>query len=310
MSAEPRLLWAAGARLGEGALWDDRIERLWWVDIHGRRLHRMNAAGGDRASWDLPQEPGHVALTDDPERLILGLRPGHFLFAPRGGRLEPLAVPQGHSPHHRLNDGKVDDAGRLWFGTMHEAEHASEAALHLLRPERQAARVAFPFTVPNGPAFTGDGTTMYLSDSSARVILAFDIADGVPVRRREFIRFAEDDGYPDGMTVDAEGGLWVAHWGGSRVSRFAADGSRAGSIPLPVQDVTSCAFGGTDLRTLFVTTAGGSGQPDEGPAGGVFAIRTAVGGRRAGRVPLGQQAADHLDACQAHPSEGSERAPD
>jgi sugar lactone lactonase YvrE len=214
MSAEPRLLWAAGARLGEGALWDDRIGRLWWVDIAGRRLHRMDEAGGDRASWDLPQEPGHVALTDDPERLILGLRPGHVLFMPRDGRLETLVAPPDHSPRHRLNDGKVDHAGRLWFGTMHDAEQAGEGALLRLGPERQAARIAGPFTVPNGPAFTGDGAIMYLADSPARLVLAFDMEDGRPAHRREHLRFSEDEGFPDGMTVDAEGGLWVAHWGG------------------------------------------------------------------------------------------------
>jgi sugar lactone lactonase YvrE len=309
MSAEPRLLWAAGAKLGEGALWDERIARLWWVDIHGRRLHRMDEAGQDRASWNMPQTPGHVALTDDPERLILGLRSGHFLFVPRHGHLEALAVPQGHSAHHRLNDGKVDAAGRLWFGTIHEAEHAAEGALHVLVLARQASRVAGPFTIPNGPAFAGDGTGMYLADSPARVVLAFDIVDGRLVQQREHLRLAEDEGYPDGMTVDAEGGLWVAHWGGGRASRFAPDGSRTGSIRLPVRDVTSCAFGGTDLRTLFFTTAGGNGQPDEDLAGGVFAIRTAVAGLRAGRVLLGHPArgADRPDACPAHPSAGFPR---
>jgi D-xylonolactonase len=205
MSAEPRLLWAAGARLGEGALWDDRIGRLWWVDIDGRRLHSTDEAGKERASWELPQEPGHAALTGDPERLILGLRSGHVLFAPQDGRLEALAMPPGHSPRHRLNDGKVDGAGRLWFGTMHEAEQAGEGALHLLGPGRQVARIAGPFTVPNGPAFTGDDAVMYLADSPARRVLAFDIEDGRPVHQREHLRFAEDEGFPDGMTVDAGG---------------------------------------------------------------------------------------------------------
>jgi sugar lactone lactonase YvrE len=109
------------------------------------------------------------------------------------------------------------------------------------------------------------------------------------------------------MTVDAEGGLRVGHWGGGRVSRFAPDGSRTGSIRLPVRDVTSCAFGGADLRTLLFTTAGGNGQPNEDLAGGVFAIRTAVAGLHAGRVLLGHSArgADRPDACPAHPSAGS-----
>ncbi|MDB5372916.1 MAG: Sugar lactone lactonase YvrE, partial [Belnapia sp.] len=284
MSGPPRLMWAAGAKLGEAALWDDRIACLWWVDVQSRRLYRMNEAGGERASWDLPHVPGHVALTDDPERLILGLQPGHFLFEPRQGRLEALAVPQGHSPRHRLNDGKVDAAGRLWFGTMHEAEQEAEGALHWLDPGSEATRVAGPFTIPNGPAFTADGAVMYLADSPARVVLAFDMEAGRPIRRREFLRLKEDAGFPDGMTVDAEGGLWVAHWDGSRVSQFNPDGSLACSIRLPVAQVTSCTFGGADLHTLFVTTAGGSGHPGGGPAGGVFAIRTKACGLRAGRI--------------------------
>jgi sugar lactone lactonase YvrE len=288
MKAEPQLLWAAGASLGEGALWDDRIARLWWVDIHGRRLHRMDEAGQDRAFWDLPQAPGHVALSDDPERLILGLQPGHFLFDPRQGRLEALAIPQAHSPRHRLNDGKVDQAGRLWFGTMHEEEHEAEGTLHRLGREPEVTRFGFALTVPNGPAFSADGAVLYLSDSPTRVVLAFDIEDGHPVRRRDFLRLTEEEGFPDGLTVDAEGCLWVAHWGGSRISRFAADGRRLYSIPLPARDVTSCAFGGADLRTLFITTAGGSGRPDEGPAGGVFSVRAGVGGLPAGRVVLGR----------------------
>jgi sugar lactone lactonase YvrE len=150
---------------------------------------------------------------------------------------------------------------------------------------------------------------MYLGDNPARVVLAFDIVDGKPVSRHEHLRLAEDEGSPDGMTVDAEDGLWVAHWGGGRVSRFAPDGSRTDSVRLPVRDVTSCAFGGADLRTLFFTTAGGNGQPDGDPAGGVFAIRTAVAGLRAGRVLLGHSArdADRPDACPAHPSAGSPR---
>jgi D-xylonolactonase len=287
LEPQPRLLWAAGAKLGEGALWDDRIARLWWVDIHGRRLHRTDEMGGDRASWCLPQEPGHVALTDDPERLILGMRRGHFLFEPRRGRLDEFAAPKGHSARHRLNDGKTDDAGRLWFGTMHEEEDAAEGALYLLRADRVAVRVEGFFTVPNGPAFSPDGRVMYLADSPTRAVLAFDVEDGGPVHRREFLRLAEDEGYPDGLTVDAEGCLWVAHWEGSRVSRFAPDGRCLGRIGLPTAKATSCAFGGADLRTLFVTTAGGSGLPGEGHAGGLFAIRTAVGGLRAGRMPLG-----------------------
>jgi sugar lactone lactonase YvrE len=117
------------------------------------------------------------------------------------------------------------------------------------------------FTVPSGPAFTADGAVMYLADSPTRLVLTSILEDGRPVRQRKHLRFSEDEGYSDGMTVDAGGSLWVAHWSGGRVSRFAADGSRTGSIRLPARDVTSCAFGGADLRMLFVTTAGGQRAP-------------------------------------------------
>jgi sugar lactone lactonase YvrE len=284
-----RLVWAAGAELGEGATWDTHAAGLWWVDIRGRRLHHMDEAGKDRRSWELPQEPGCVALTDDPARVVLGLRTGVFLFEPATGRLEPLAVPEGHAPGHRLNDGKVDPSGRFWFGTMHDGERPAEGALHPLeRPRAAATRADGPYTVPNGPAFSPDGRVMYCADSPAGVVYAFDVDGGGLARKREFVRFAEREGHPDGMAVDAEACLWVAHWGGGRVSRFAPDGRRLGHVEVPTERVTSCAFGGADLRTLFITSAGGTGSAGAGPAGGVFAARTDAAGLPPGRMRLAE----------------------
>ncbi|MBL6455600.1 SMP-30/gluconolactonase/LRE family protein [Belnapia sp. T6] len=279
--AEASPVWVAGARLGEGALWDDRAGRLWWVDIQGRRLHRMDEAGGDRRSWDLPQEPGCAALAKDPAALLLGLRSGVFRFAPETGRLDFLAAPEGHRASHRLNDGKIDRSGRFWFGTMHAEELPSEGALYRLEGPGRVLHFDGPYTVPNGPAFSPDGRILYCADSPTGIVHAFEGS-----ARREFLRFREADGHPDGMTVDAEGCLWVCHWGGSRVSRFRTDGQLLGRIELPVENVTSCAFGGADLRTLFITTAGGSGVPGPGLAGSVFAARTAVHGLAAGRAML------------------------
>jgi xylono-1,5-lactonase len=286
---QARLVWAAGARLGEGATWDDRAERLWWVDIRGRRLHRMDDAGGDHRSWDLPQEPGCLALTDEPARMLLGLRTGVFSFDPETSRLELLAAPEGHSAEHRLNDGKVDPSGRFWFGTMHDEERLAEGALHVLDWPQRATRIDGPYTVPNGPAFSPDGRVMYCADSPHRIIYAFRLEGGM-AQKREFVRFTDEDGYPDGMTVDAEGCIWVAHWGGSCVSRFTPDGRRLGRIEVPTEKVTSCAFGGADLCTLFITTAGGSSVPEEGTAGGIFAARTAVAGLPAARARAGRPA--------------------
>ena len=283
--AQARLLWAAGAILGEGAIWDDRAQHLWWVDIRGQRLHRMDEAGAHRRSWDLPQPVGCVALTEEAGRVILGLRAGVFTFDPDSGALALLAVPEHHTAEHRLNDGKVDSAGRFWNGTLHDEERSEEGALHVVDWPRQPARIDAPYTVPNGPAFSPDGTVMYCADSPTRIIHALRPEDGM-VRKRTFIRFTEEDGYPDGMTVDAEGCIWVAHWDGGCVSRFAPDGRRLGRIELPTPKVTSCAFGGADMRSLFITTAGGSGTAEEGSAGGVFLARTSVGGLPSGRMRL------------------------
>jgi sugar lactone lactonase YvrE len=204
-----RLVWAAGAELGESALWDDRAGRLWWVDIKGCCLHRMDEAGSDRRSWDLPQEPGCLALTEDAAGIITGLRTGVFSFQPETGQLEFLAAPEGHSTRHRLNDGKVDPSGRFWFGTMHIDEHPAEGALHILDGPERVARFGGPYTVPNGPAFSPDGHVMYCADSPTRIIYSFDLRREAP-EKRMFVRFGDDDGYPDGMAVDAEGCLWVA----------------------------------------------------------------------------------------------------
>jgi xylono-1,5-lactonase len=283
---QARLIWAAGAKLGEGATWDDRAARLWWVDIRGRSLHCMDEVGGDRRSWNLPQEPGCLALTDEPARMLLGLRTGIFSFDPETRHLELLATPEGHSRDHRLNDGKVDPSGCFWFGTMHDKERPGAGALHVLDWPR-LMRIDGPYTVPNGPAFSPDGRVMYCADSPTRIIYAFQL-DGGMAGKREFVRIAEEEGYPDGMTVDAEGCLWAAHWGGGCVSRFAPDGRRLGKVEVPTEKVTSCAFGSADLRTLFITTAGGSGISGEGTAGGIFAARTPVTGIPAGRAQLGR----------------------
>jgi sugar lactone lactonase YvrE len=287
---QARLVWAAGAELGEGATWDAHAARLWWVDIRGRRLHRMDEAGGDRRCWELPQEPGCVALTDDPARVVLGLRTGVFLFEPGPAGSNPVAVPEGHAPGHRLNDGKVDPSGRFWFGTMHDEERPAEGALHLLERPRARRRRA-----PTGPTRsrtarpsprTGASCT---APTARRRRLRLRRDDGRPARKREFVRFAEGEGHPDGMTVDAEACLWVAHWGGGRVSRFAPDGRRLGRIGVPTERVTSCAFGGADLRTLFITSAGGTGSAECGLAGRwSSAARTEAAGLPPGRIRLGE----------------------
>ncbi len=298
VAGAPRLLWPAGAELGEGPLWDDRAALIYWLDIEGRRLHRTDAAGGARRSWELPARVGCAALTERPGLLLLGLESGLHLFRPdaakadAGGVLDFLARPDPHGPEIRPNDGAVDVAGRLWFGTMALSQREGAGALHRLGPEGRCRCLETGWTIPNGPAFSPDGARLYWADSGRRCVFAFELGpDGEPRDGRAFLRLAEaEPGVPDGMAVDAEGCLWVALNGGGRVARYAADGRCLGEVALPTPAVSSCAFGGEGLATLFVTTArqGAEAGGDPDTAGALFAVPTRTRGLPAGRLRLGR----------------------
>ena len=194
-----------------------------------------------------------------------------------------LARIEPDRPGNRLNDGKADARGRLWVGSMDDAEEAPAGSLYRIDPDGAVSRVDEGYTVANGPALSPDGRTIYHTDSAARTVYAFDVGrDGSLSGKRAHIRFSEGDGYPDGMTCDAEGGLWIAHWDGGRVSRFLPDGRLDRAIPLPVSRVTSCVFAGPDLDRLFVTTAS-HGRPEEPLAGALFECAPGVRGLPPGR---------------------------
>jgi sugar lactone lactonase YvrE len=198
-----------------------------------------------------------------------------------------IANPEPDRPGNRFNDGKCDAAGRFWAGTMDDAERDATGWLYCLDAGLLWRRADGPYVCTNGPAFAPDGRTAYHTDTMGRVVYAFDCGgDGQLSRKRAFVRFAETDGFPDGMTVDADGCVWVAHWGGARVTRFTPRGEVDVTIALPASQVTSCAFGGADLGTLFITTAA-IGLNDEARsaqplAGGLFAVRLTQRGIPAG----------------------------
>ncbi len=189
-----------------------------------------------------------------------------------------LAQPEAHLPGNRFNDGKADPSGRVWFGSMDDAEAVVTGSLYRLDPDGTIERVDTGYGVANGPAISQDGRTLYHADSAARLVYAFDIGPGGALdRKRAHIRFADADGYPDGMTVDAQGGLWIAHWDGGRVTRFRPDGRADRHIALPVSRVTSVAFFGPDLDRMAITTAA-IGRDEEPLAGALFVADAGVGG--------------------------------
>lgn len=251
-----RLCDPAGALLGEGPVWHEREQALYWVDIKGRQLHCYRPADcsvrhwamHDRLAWVLPRRAGGFVAGLAHEIGILQLEP-QLSFTPQ-------IIVEPELPGNRLNDAKTDKDGSLWFGSMDDNETSPSGAFYHLRPDFSVIAADTGYTIANGPAIAPDGRTIYHTDSAARTIYRYARRqDGTLAPRMPFIRFTEADGFPDGMTVDAQGGLWVAHWGGGRVSRFTAEGEFDRAFSLPVSQVTSCCFGGEQLDRLFVTTA-------------------------------------------------------
>lgn len=266
-----------GCVLGEGPVWD-QTGFLWWVDIKAPALHRYRVEGGEVRTWSLPERAGSAALRRQGG-LILGLERGFAFFDPDTGALERLFDPEPDRPQNRLNDGKCDEQGRFWVGSMHDPEQAADGHLYRLDPDLNLERFEMGFVVTNGPAWSGDGRTFYFTDSVERRIWAydFDMEGGLLGARRLFAELEPDQGYPDGQCVDAADGLWTACWNGSRLQRRGPDGAVDREIGLPVPLVTSCCFGGAGLDILFVTTARVGLKPAELEAaplsGGLFAIR-------------------------------------
>lgn len=280
-----RLAWALRASLGEGPVWLDDERALWFVDIEGRWLHRYDPRDGRRLSYAAPGRPSFVVPAGDGS-LLVGIERQLWKFR-EGAFVAPVAeVPA--PPGTRTNDGVVDARGRLWFGTMDDAKSAPIGQVH--RFEAGVVHAAGGHArITNGPATSPDGRVLYHVDTRGGRVWAFDIATRDSLVDGEvFATIDPADGTPDGVTVDAEGGVWVAIWGGWCVRRYSAGGSLLATVPVPASQVTKIAFGGDDLRTAFVTTARETLDEvqlrEEPEAGGLFAFEAPVAGLPTARV--------------------------
>ena len=276
------------ALLGEGPVWDERSQTLYWVDIELGELHQCNSDGSSASSVKVGQRLGCIALRRDRPGFIAGLERCLALLRPDPLEIHSLASLDDEPAGHRGNDGKCDAEGRFWVGTYNMHHTAPTAWLFRFDGTAPPVRTAGPFLCTNGPALSPDGRTLYCVDSYGRSVYRYQLGiSGELSPAVVFCRFEQEGwGYPDGLTCDAEGCLWIAHWGGSRVSRFSPRGELLEVIQLPVLQPTSCTFGGPDLHRLFITSAAvgldATANP-HGLAGAVFAVDVAAQGLPAAR---------------------------
>lgn len=242
-------------RLGEGPLWSARHNALFWVDILGCRIQRLSLDDNNVEHFD---QPDYAAWIIERARggFIAGIGRDIVHLDLANGMRNVIASVDREITGNRLNDAKADAKGRIWAGTMPATSDRPTGSFYRLEPEGHVVTVDSPYTIANGPAIDPRGTFLLHTDTALRTIFRFDIGDNGRLGPRDpFIVFESDWGNPDGMTFDADGGLWVACWGAGCVTRFTPNGSRDRSIPLPASQITSCSFAGPNLDRMFVTSA-------------------------------------------------------
>lgn len=270
--------------LGEGPVWDAARGRLWWVDIKGGRLEWLDPASGADGGVDVAGQVSAVAPRAGGGALLAARKGEIGLLDPRTGAFERRLALEPDRPNNRCNDGNVDLAGRFWFGTMDDRETRDTGALYRLDADGTCHRILDGMGIPNTLVCSPDGTRLYVADSRRQAldILPIDPATGATGDLRRFVSLAGAAGAPDGSAVDEEGYVWNAQWGAARLVRYAPDGRVDRVVPMPVDHPSSCAFGGDDLATLYVTTARWLMPADrlaEQPlAGSLLALRPGVRG--------------------------------
>lgn len=276
----PEVALVADAIVGEGPLWSVAEAALYWVDVPAGALHRLDPASGATRTWLLPAAVGSVALRERGGA-VAALSTGFSLVDLDTGATLNLCDPEPDAPRTRFNDGACDRRGRFWAGTMDVEEREPLGALYCLEADPAGKAACVPVLrgigLSNGLGWSPDDRTMYHTDSHTGVITAYDydIEAGVPSNPRPFVVDQLPE-VPDGLTVDADGCVWGVKWDGWNVVRYTPDGRIDREVRLPVQQPTSCAFGGAELDVLFVTSAREGLSPEalaEQPlAGSVFAI--------------------------------------
>jgi len=271
-----------GDVLGEVPRWHQGENALYWIDALKPAIHRYDPSSGAVQSWTPPEKLGSFAPSAGGGLIIAG-RNGFALYDPVSGAFTRISDPENKAEENILNDGRCDTQGRFWAGSMTKTMNGATGKLYCVDKGRTAARDE-DIWVSNGVAWSPDDRTLYFADSHVHTIFAYDydIATGAIGRRRVFVDAKGEQGVPDGASCDAEGFLWTAMFDGGCLVRYAPDGRYDRTVPVPVSRPTACAFGGPDMRTMYVTTATFRLLPDkrerEPHAGGLLALDVGVKG--------------------------------
>ncbi len=283
MSETPELVLDSKASLGEGAIWNAKLKILWWIDIDPGHVHTYDPKTKQTKTIELGRPVGTIVPRKSGGAMV-AVKDGFAALDMASGKLEPWSDPESHLPNNRFNDGKCDPSGRFWAGTIGK----DPGGLYRLDTDRKVHKMFGDVKVSNGIAWSRDKKTMYYIDTPTMEVAAWDYDDatGNIENRRVAISVPKENAYPDGSTLDEAGNLWVAHWDGWSVTCYdPGTGKQITKVKMPVQRVTSVAFGDDDLGTLYVTSASVGLKPDDlksqPHAGGLFRFRPGVKGLEA-----------------------------
>jgi xylono-1,5-lactonase len=282
MTREAHLAWEVGAQLGEGPVWVESDRALWFTDIKRQQIHRFDPESGEGRSWEAPEQVGFVVPAKSGG-FIAGLQSGLHRFDPKKGKFKLLAEVEPSNPSNRLNDATVDPQGRLWFGTMDDSERQKSGAYYCFHRGKLTRTNLTGIAITNGPAISPDGRILYWVDTLGGTVSSCEIlGDGLLGPSQLMLRIKPEEGHPDGPAVDSEGGIWISLYSGSEVRRYSPAGELLERVRFPVTNITKIAFGGSDHKTAFATTARhllSEEQLARQPlAGALFAFPTSVAG--------------------------------
>ncbi|MEO6846315.1 MAG: SMP-30/gluconolactonase/LRE family protein [Chthoniobacterales bacterium] len=281
------LIIDAKAGLGEGSIWHSRQNLLYWIDIMVGKLHAYDPVTKKNETFEVGQYIGTV-VPSRTDAMFMALHHGFARMDFPSKKVTMIADPESDHPNIRFNDGKCDPAGRFWAGTMELKAEPKAAKLYCLDADLNVRKMLDDVTISNGIVWSMDHKTMYYIDTVTKRVDAFDydLSEGTIHNRRTAVTIPDGQGFPDGMTIDAEGMLWIAHWGGGCVTCCnPRDGKLLQTIRVPASQVTSCAFGGPDLNHLYITSARDSlteaQLANEPHAGGLFCVEVDTKGIKA-----------------------------